>query len=113
MSENEIEIITTWKVGSPIIIRGKLSEKAFENKGMVLQFKTNEVLQYSHLSSLSKLPSNPQSYSLIEFRLLPIRKQTELTVTVTNFPTEVIYKHLAFYWNVTPSILKKQIEEKS
>ncbi len=61
MSENEIEIITTWKVGSPIIIRGKLSEKAFENKGMVLQFKTNEVLQYSHLSSLSKTPNNPQS----------------------------------------------------
>ncbi len=112
MSETEIDIITTWQVGSPMIIRGKLSRIAFENNGVVLQFETDKILQYSHLSSLSKIPNEPQNYSIVEFRLISIEDQTELTVTVSNFPTEVIYKHLAFYWNITPGILKKQIEER-
>jgi uncharacterized protein YndB with AHSA1/START domain len=113
MSETEIDIITDWKVGSPIIIRGQLSGKDFENKGIVLQFEAGKVLQYSHLSSLSRLPDESKSYSLFEFKLSPMETQTELTVTVSNFPTEVIYKHLAFYWNVTPGILKRMIEEQS
>jgi hypothetical protein len=40
-----------------------------------------------------------------------VDRQTRLTVTVSNFPTETIYKHLAFYWNVTPVILKRMIEK--
>jgi uncharacterized protein YndB with AHSA1/START domain len=111
MSETEIDIITDWNVGSPILIRGRLHGIKFENKGTVLQFEREKILQYSHLSSLSRLPDKPENYSVFEFRLAPIRNQTTLTITLRNFPTETIYQHLAFYWNVTPEILKRMIEE--
>lgn len=110
MSETDIDIITDWNVGSPIIIRGDLHGIYFENNGTVLQFEQQHILQYNHLSSLSALPDEPENYSIIEFRLSPTENQTTLTVTLSNFPTEEIYRHLAFYWNVTPEILKKQIE---
>jgi uncharacterized protein YndB with AHSA1/START domain len=110
MSETEINIITDWKIGNPIIMRGSLHRINFENKGIVLQFEPEKILQYSHLSSLSRLPDKPENYSIIEFRLAPIKNQTMLTLTVSNFPTETIYKHLAFYWNVTLEILKRMIE---
>lgn len=113
MSETEIDILTDWKVGSPILIRGRLHETKikFENWGIVLQFEPEKILRYSHLSSLSRLPDRPESYSIFEFRLTPVENQTTLTIAVSNFPTETIYKHLAFYWNVTLEILKRRIEE--
>ncbi|MFN8414322.1 MAG: SRPBCC domain-containing protein [Anaerolineales bacterium] len=113
MSETDITILTDWKVGSPILIRGNLSGVNFENRGIVLQFEFENILRYSHLSSLSKLPDRPESYSIIEFKLSPTEEQTALHVTVSNFPTEIIYKHLAFYWNVTPGILKRILEEQA
>jgi uncharacterized protein YndB with AHSA1/START domain len=51
--DTELNIITDWIVGSPIIIYGKLHRIKFENTGRVLQFEPEKVLQYNHLSSLS------------------------------------------------------------
>jgi|GEM_PF-3423452 len=45
------------------------------------------------------------------FALTPGEDGTELSLTLRNFPTEVIYKHLAFYWNVTIVLLKKFVEQ--
>jgi len=110
MAESEIEIITSWQVGSPIIIRGDLHGIPFENTGRVLQFEPEKVLRYTHLSSLSNLPDEINSYSVIEFSLQPNGNQTVLTLTLSNFPTEEIYRHLAFYWGVTLEMLKGFIE---
>ena len=111
MFEKEIEIITDWQVGGPIITRGDLHGIPFENNGRVLQFEPEKVLRYSHLSSISRLPDKPESYAVFDFRLTPIGNQTSLTLTVSNFPTESIYKHLVFYWNVTLEIFKKMLEQ--
>ena len=106
----EISISTDWKIGSPMVIRGNMNGKNFENNGTVLQFEPEKTLEYSHLSSTSRLPDQPESYSIIEFRMQPMEDLTILTLTVSNFLTESIYKHLAFYWNVTVEVLKRMVE---
>jgi len=111
MSETDIDILTDWRVGNPFIVRGLLHRVKFENKGTVLQFEPEKILQYSHLSSLSRLPDEPKSYTILEFSLTPINDQTALTFTASNFPTETIYKHFRFYWNVTREIIKRMIEK--
>jgi uncharacterized protein YndB with AHSA1/START domain len=108
--EVEIEIITDWKVGSPIVTRG-FHHIRFENKGTVLQFEPDKVLRYSHLSSLSRLPDKPENYSITEFSLTPLENQTSLTLSLTNFPTESIFKHLDFYWRTTLEIIKRLVEK--
>jgi uncharacterized protein YndB with AHSA1/START domain len=108
--EMEIEIITDWKVGSPIVIKG-FHHLKFENKGIVLQFEPNKVLKYSHLSSLSRLPDKPENYSITEFRLTLLENQTSLTLSLTNFPTETIFKHLDFYWRTNREIIKTLVEK--
>jgi uncharacterized protein YndB with AHSA1/START domain len=110
MVETEIEIITDWQVGGSIVIRGDLHGIPFENNGRVLQFQPEKLLRYSHLSSLSNLPDEIASYSIIEFSLQPNGNETVLTLTLNSFPTEAIYRHLAFYWNVTLEMLKGFIE---
>jgi uncharacterized protein YndB with AHSA1/START domain len=111
MFPEPIEIVTTWQVGHAIVIRGDLHGAAFENTGTVLEFRPEALLAYSHLSSTSRLPDVPENHSVIEFGLTALTAdQTELTVTVRQFPTDVIYRHLAYYWNVTPEVIKRKLE---
>jgi uncharacterized protein YndB with AHSA1/START domain len=113
MAEPEmgVEIITDWKVGSPMIVKGHHNGVDFENKGTVLEFKPNSILRYSHLSSLSRLPDTAESYTVIEFRLARTEENsTSFHVRISNFPTEPIFKHWEYYWRVTIGVVKRFIE---
>ncbi|MEO6522259.1 MAG: SRPBCC domain-containing protein [Mucilaginibacter sp.] len=111
MYDSEIDIITDWKVGHAISISGDSYESRFENKGIVLQFEPERFLQYNHLSSLSNLPDKVENYTVIGFTLTPAQNQTALVLTLSNFPTEIIYKHFAFYWAGTLGLLKTLLEQ--
>lgn len=110
MGEFKIDIHTTWQVGSPITVNGTLYKKPFENKGIVMAFEPGHEIAYSHLSSLSNLEDVPGNYSHIHFALAPAGQETTLTLTITQFATDIIYKHLAFYWNGTLEVLRKYAE---
>lgn len=104
-----VELITDWVVGNPIVING-FHHVDFENRGTVLQFDPPKNLQYNVLSSLSQLPDLIENYSILAFELTPVQNYTSLTVTIRNFPTEAICKHLDFYWKVTLMLIKNQAE---
>ncbi|SHN36521.1 SRPBCC domain-containing protein [Chitinophaga sp. CF418] len=108
--EMELEITTSWEVGAPILIRGFHHVK-FENKGIVLEYSPDNVVSYNFLSSISRLPDEKDSYSILRFQLAPEVAHTALSLTISNFPTETIYHHLNFYWNGTLAMLKKYIEQ--
>jgi len=107
MLDFEINITSDWKVGSSIKIHGDLHGIKFENKGTILQFEPEKVLEYSYWSSLSQHADVPENYSVITFRLTPIDGKTILTFTQSNFETEVSYKHFNYYWNVALGLLKR------
>jgi uncharacterized protein YndB with AHSA1/START domain len=109
IDERELDIITTWQVGSPILIKG-FHHAPFENKGIVLQLEREHILQYSHLSSLSRLTDKAENYTILTFRLIPSKEGTELSFHAEQFPTESIQKHIDFYWKSTLVILKEWIE---
>lgn len=106
----DLEIITDWRVGSPIITKG-FHHEPFVNKGTVLRFEPFRVLKYNYISSLSPLPEEPQYFTSIKFRLTPVQGETQLTITLRNFPTYEILKHVDFYWNVTLVVLKNRVEK--
>lgn len=106
----EVEIQTDWTVGSPVWVRG-FHLAQFENSGTVLTFEPTRLLRYSHLSSLSRLPNTPENHSIFEFRLAPADEGTSLTLTLTQFPTGSIFKHLDFYWRGTLGIFKRFVEQ--
>lgn len=110
MSDTDIHVVTDRRVGGSFIVRGNLHGVDFENTGRVLRYEPERVFQYSHLSSISELPDEPASYSVVTFRLEPAGTQVLLTLELRNFPTESIYKHLLFYWSVTLEVLKRMVE---
>lgn len=113
MFDSALTIDAEWRPGGAVVISGDMHGSYFENNGFVLRFEPERFLAYSHLSSLSHLADEPVNYSVLEFCLTEIAGQTRLILTMHNFPTEEIYRHLAFYWLVTMEILKKFIEARS
>lgn len=110
--EMKIEVCTDWEINTPVFIRGFHHVK-FENKGIVLRYDEGKMLSYSHMSSVSRLPDQPENYSILEFILTPVDKNTQLTLNIKNFPTEVIRKHLEFYWRTTIITIKKMVEREA
>jgi len=110
MTENRLDITTTWQPGTPIIIRGTSPDHSFENRGTIMQFQPEAVLEYTHLSSLSQLQDAVENYTSIKFQLSPTENGTHLQITLSNFPTESIYRHFAFYWRIAIHSLKKYVE---
>jgi uncharacterized protein YndB with AHSA1/START domain len=110
--EMRIQIISTWKVAEPLLITGVL-HGPFQNKGTIVRFEPEHRLCYTHLSSASRLPDEPQNYALLCFALAEAEAatQTSLTLTVDNFPTETIFKHLNFYWSTALQVFKKFVEQ--
>lgn len=109
--EMTMAIKTDWQVGSPILMHGHFHGITFENSGTVLRYEPEQFLAYTHLSSLSQLPGKPEDFCQFAFRLTPCTKETTLTLTITNFPTFAIFKHLELYWRVALVGMKKQIEQ--
>lgn len=108
----DLKVHTDWKVNSPILIAGFHHVK-FENRGVVLIYDKERRLSYSHLSSVSRLPDKPENYSILEFVLTPTDNRTQLTLAIKNFPTESIFKHLAFYWKATVITIKGTVESRT
>ena len=108
-SEMKVEVETDWKINAPLVVRGFHHVK-FENKGVVLRYMPEEQLTYSHLSSVSRLPDETVNYTILDFILTPANNQTTLTLGISNFPTEIIRKHLEFYWRGTMYRIKKCVE---
>lgn len=107
--ELEVEIETDWVPGHSILIKGFHHVK-FENRGQLLQFEPNRLIQYNQLNSVSGLADRIENYSITTLVLTQMQEQTRLGLRVENFPTETIYKHLEFYWHGTLGILKRRIE---
>lgn len=108
--EMQLKIDTSWEIHTPVIITG-FHHVRFENKGTVLQFDPGQRLSYSHWSSVSRLANAPENYSILEFGLTPSGKQTLLSLSIENFPTEPIFKHLQFYWRTTMVMIKRFTEQ--
>ncbi|MBT1688693.1 SRPBCC family protein [Dawidia soli] len=107
--EMQIDVVTDWHVGGPIVVRG-VHHVPFENNGTVLQFDKARLLRYTHRSSVSRLADVAESYSILTFSLTPEGDRTQLELTIRNFPTESIQRHLEFYWRTTLTTLKEWVE---
>ncbi|MFC4762926.1 SRPBCC family protein [Dyella koreensis] len=106
-----VEVDTTWALGSAIVIRG-MHHLPFENRGVVLAFRPCEALSFTHLSSLSRLPDQPASYTKLSFELEAGGSRTLLRFEASGFPTIAIYRHLHFYWMGTLDIFKRYTESR-
>ncbi len=63
------EVHSDWKEGSPISFSGNYDGKTYEDKGNVLQVRTNEHLKYNYWTGFSGLEDQEENYSLVSYSI--------------------------------------------
>lgn len=104
-------VITDWKVGSPILFTGTWQGTEYKDKGTILQFEPEKVFQYDYWSSFSGLPDQIENYTIVTFKLTPTNDGTQLELTQSNFPTEIGYEHSNKNWGGILALMKDIIEK--
>jgi uncharacterized protein YndB with AHSA1/START domain len=114
ISDDDIETATTWQVGAPIIVSGKLHGTIpFENRGVVLHFEPEAILRYTAWSKLNRLPDVPENHAVIEFQLAPAEADHTLLTLILNQMNDATYEHYNFYWNVALHQIKLTAERQT
>ncbi len=75
------DMITDWKVGSPIIYKGEWEGKPYEDKGTILKFVPEQLLVTTHWSPLSGVPDTLENYHTVTYELSGQDGVTRLTIT--------------------------------
>jgi uncharacterized protein YndB with AHSA1/START domain len=103
-------VVTDWQVGSPIVWRGEWQGKSYEDKGKVLRFEEERALSYSHFSTLSGRPDNPENYHTVMIELERKGNQTVIALTQDNNTSTEARDHSQKNWEVMLDGLKKLLE---
>jgi uncharacterized protein YndB with AHSA1/START domain len=103
-------VTSDWREGSPITWKGEWQGRAYEDKGVIRQFKPNQALQYTHFSPLAGLPDKPENYHTVSIQLSPDGDRTRVSLTQDNNPTEEARSHSEKNWKMMLDGLKKFLE---
>ena len=105
-----VDVVTDWKVGSPIIYKGQWQGKSFEDKGKILKFEPEKVLASTHWSPLSGVPDSPENYHTVTYELSQHGSNTQLTLTQDNNASEEEKADSERNWKMMLDGLKKLLE---
>ena len=103
-------LASTWKEGSPITWKGEWQGNAYEDKGVVLRFQPERLLEYTHFSPLSGLPDAPEHYHTVTIELTAEGGRTRVVLSQDNNLTEQAREHSEKNWAMMLSALKRFVE---
>lgn len=103
-------VVSDWKVGSSISWKGEWQGKSHEDKGKILKFEEERLLQYNHFSPLSGEPDMPENYHTVTIELSGDGRQTTISLSQDNNATEAAREHSEKNWKMMFDGLKKLLE---
>jgi uncharacterized protein YndB with AHSA1/START domain len=106
----DTDVITDWKVGSPIIYRGEWQGKPFEDKGTIRRIEPETLLETTHWSPLSGVADSPENYHTVTYTLVDRGDSTEVTIDQDNNATEEEKAHSEQNWSTVLGNMKRLLE---
>ena len=103
------QIITDWRVGSPILFRGEWEGRKFEDKGVIDELTEPRRIRMQHYSPLSGLADIPENYHHVTFDLEPLgdSSRTRVTITQDGNADQDAADHSAANWQTMLESLQK------
>jgi uncharacterized protein YndB with AHSA1/START domain len=105
-------LVTDWKVGSPLLFRGEWQGKSYEDRGTVLAFEPMKSLTYNYWSSFSGLEDKPEQRQIIRYHLESAHGGVRITIHQSNVDTQARADHSATNWCSVLQALKNLLEGK-
>jgi uncharacterized protein YndB with AHSA1/START domain len=104
-------VVTDWKVGSPIYYRGEWQGRAYEDKGIILENEPKKRLVSTHWSPLAGVPDSPEYYHTVTYVLSEHDDHTDVTILQDNNTSEDEKVHSEENWKMVLAGLKKVVED--
>jgi uncharacterized protein YndB with AHSA1/START domain len=104
------DVVSDWKVGSPIVWRGEWKGKPFEDKGRILEIQPGKRLRYSHFSPLSGEPDRPESYHTVTIQVEGSDGEVHVDLSQDHAGDEKARQESSRNWNMMLEGLKKTVE---
>jgi uncharacterized protein YndB with AHSA1/START domain len=102
---------TTWQVGTSIRFTGEWEGKKYEDKGTILTFEKEKMLQYDYWSSMSGTEDHPDNYVVITYLLEDATDGIRLTIKQDNCQSEEAKTHSEQNWSMVMDTLKQMVEK--
>ncbi len=106
-------VVTDWKVGSPIYYRGEWQGRSYEDKGTILEVERNKRLVSTHWSPLAGVPDSPEYYHTVTYVLSEHDGNTDVTILQDNNASEDEKAHSEENWKMVLAGLKKFVEDRA
>lgn len=104
------DLYTIWEPGSPIKFTGEWQGKKYYDKGTVLAYKQEEMLQYNYWSCRSGMEEKPENYVIITYRMGGEDGRVAVTIIQENIPDEKVKTHFFKNWEQRLKGLKEMLE---
>ena len=104
------EVITDWKVGSDIVFQGCYEGNKYKDHGKIMVNDHENTLQYTYLSSMSKLEDKPENYSFVTLSMAAKEGGVELSASQKGFVNEEAQTHGNSGWKMILEGIKKLVE---
>ena len=106
------DVASDWREGSPITWKGTWEDKPYEDKGVILQFKPERTLQFTHFSPALGLPDKPENYHTVTIELWADGERTRVALSQDRNPTSAARDRSEQNWKTMLESLKKVLESK-
>lgn len=106
-------LVTTWKVGSPLRFHGEWEGKTYEDRGTVLSFEPTRSFSFDYWSSMSGLEDKPELRQIVRYELEETPNGVRVTVTQSNTDTKERADHSAENWKAVLEAMKALVESSS
>lgn len=103
-------LVTEWIVGGPIRFVGEWEGKSYEDKGTVLKFDPQKMLQYDYWSSLSGKEDKPENYQMITYRVTEKDGITNVQI-IQDSETEEAREHSEQSWKMVLEGMRNLVEK--
>lgn len=107
------EVRSDWIEGSPITFTGEFIGNAYHEKGTILQYRPERLVQYSRWSDLEQLPKLPENYRNWTFHIESGDPEVVLSVTEDNIPDETRRARSDEFWSDVLSTIKRIVEARA
>ena len=77
-------VVSDFRPDGPITWQGEWEGKRYEDKGMILDARSGELLRYTHFSPLAGLPDKPENYHVVTIELSQSGSATRVTLSQDN-----------------------------
>ncbi len=106
------DIVTDWKVGSPIFYRGEWQGRKYEDKGKIVAVEPGKRLVATHWSPLAGVPDVPENYHTVTYLLSEQDGDTDVTILQDNNASEEEKMHSEQNWQMVLNGLKSLVESR-